>query len=178
MLCTRQEERRAHARTPLPTYRVFLVYFSMTRRRANCASLVRWSASSRITSFTPVLQCVCVGVGCIQVGIRLLSQCCTCVSDVMYHIDRSTRGAGLVGPVSHKSHIQTSRGSVAIIRCAGAGERNAPEEALGAGELLDLLPHHVDAALVRGVELQRHGLVLGPVHLPVVVIVVGRIVAV
>ena len=39
---------------------VLRVNFSMTRRRANCASLVKWSASSRITSLTPEL-CV-VGV--------------------------------------------------------------------------------------------------------------------
>mmetsp|Transcript_59819 Transcript_59819/g.159100 ORF Transcript_59819/g.159100 Transcript_59819/m.159100 type:complete len:275 (+) Transcript_59819:568-1392(+) len=38
------------------------------------------------------------------------------------------------------------------------------EELLHADEGLDLIPHHVDAARVRGIHLQGHGLVLLPVH--------------
>lgn len=37
-------------------YLVFFVYFSMMQRRANWASLVMWSASSRITNLTPELR--------------------------------------------------------------------------------------------------------------------------
>lgn len=43
---------------------------------------------------------------------------------------------------------------------------HSPEYAACAGKVLDLLPHDVDASVVRGVELQGHVLHGAAVHLP------------